>query len=163
MKNKSNRNSTLRFGSIVAVLLALLPYLFFSYEAFPEDFWNIGWLNRIKEDLGGDAYITGWIIMQKLVPAVLLAIWFISCKHWWYHVIAIPFSMYLFQLIVVFTPFFEYLDHFEIYFVIPIVIISLSLSYLARIKIYDKIHDIDLTNLEEQITKPSDKLFNKND
>lgn len=159
MKSVPRSSSILKYGSIVAVILALFPYLFFTYEAVPADLWGISWLNTISDNLGGDAYITGWLLMQKLGPVVLLGVWFITCKHWWYHVIAIPFSMYLFQLIVVLTPLFEYLDHFEIYFVIPVVIVSLLLSYVARIRIYDKIHGIDLSGLDDQITKPSDKFF----
>lgn len=158
MKRGAISKNVLRYGSIVAIILAIYPYLFFSYETVPDDLWNVDWLNTINDNLGEDAYISSWLFLQKLGPVIFLGIWFITCKHWWYHVIAIPLSMYLFQLIVVVTPLFEYLDHFEIYFVIPVVIISLSLSYIARIKIYDKVYGIDLSDLEKEISKPSDKL-----
>ncbi|EAS19479.1 hypothetical protein FNJ87_02335 [Nonlabens mediterrranea] len=155
----NNNSSTLIYGTVVAVILAVIPYLFYSYEAVPESLWDISFLKSVNESLGGDAYITTWLITLKLVPALLFFIWFLTCKHWWYHVIIIPFSMYFFQLVSVFLPDVEYIDHNEIYFIIPVVIGSLSASYLARIKVFDKIHGIDISEIEEGVRKPSDRFF----
>lgn len=154
-----DNNSTLIYGTIVAVIIAVIPYFFYSYEAVPESLWEISFLKPVNESLGSDPYVSTWLIMIKLLPAILFFIWFLTCKHWWYHVIIIPCSMYFFQLISVFIPNIKFIDHNEIYFIIPVVIASLSASYLARIKVFDKIHDIDISEIEEGIKKPSDRFF----
>lgn len=156
---EKKNTSVLTYGSIAAILLAIVPYLFYCYEALPDHFWGIGWLQTINESLGGDSYVSFWIILQKFVPVVLFTVWFLTCKHWWYHAIIIPLSMYLFQFVILVTPFVKHVDHFEMYLIVPVVIASLSASYLARIKIYDKIHGIDLSELEKNVKKPSDIFF----
>lgn len=155
----SNNKSTLIYGTVVAIILAMIPYFFYSYEAVPESLWEISFLSPILESFGGDPYVATWLIMIKLLPAILFFIWFLTCKHWWYHVIIIPFSMYFFQLISIFIPEVKFIDHNEIYFIIPVVIASLSASYLARIKVFDKVHGIDISEIEEGIRKPSDRFF----
>ncbi|MGJ8684817.1 MAG: hypothetical protein ACSHWW_09340 [Nonlabens sp.] len=157
--SKSN-SSALIYGTVIAVVLAIMPYFFYSYEAAPDSLYELSFLKTVNESLGGDAYITTWLITLKLVPAILFLVWFLTCKHWWYHVIIIPFSMYVFQLITIFITDVEYVDHHEIYFIIPVVIASLSASYLARIKVFDRIHGIDISEIEDDIKKPSDRFFN---
>jgi len=156
--SKDNKG-TLIYGTVVAVILAVVPYLFYSYEAIPESLWEIEFLATVLESFGGDPYVASWVVMIKLLPAILFFIWFLTCKHWWYHAIIIPFSMYFFQFISIFIPEVEYIDHSEIYFIIPVVIASLSASYLARIKVFDKIHGIDISEIEEGIKKPSNRFF----
>jgi hypothetical protein len=47
----------------------------------------------------------------------------------------------------------------ELAFIVPVVIASLSMSYLARTKVFDKIHGIDISEIENYVKKPSDKFF----
>ncbi len=154
-----DNSSTLIYGTVIAVILAIVPYLFYSYEAIPESLWDLKYFGNINESFGGDPYITSWLIMIKFPPAILFFVWFLTCKHWWYHVIIIPFSMYFFQLVTAFIPSLGLIDHNEIYFIIPVVIASLSASYIARIKVFDRIHGIDISEIEEDIKKPSDRFF----
>ncbi|MDT0646633.1 hypothetical protein RM545_08020 [Zunongwangia sp. F260] len=86
---------------------------------------------------------------------MLLFIWFFTCKHWWYHVILIPISMYLYQLVVVFyqdvyanSAFF--MDVNGLIYLAPFFIAILCIVYLIRIKIFDRIYGLDyLSELEE--------------
>jgi len=150
---------TLIIGSIIAVIMAILPYAFYFYEAVPEWLWDTSLFASLLKSFDDNQLMASWILAQKIVPLVLLLIWFFTCKHWWYHTIIIPISLYTFQLYNLFDFNTAYFDSGELYFIVPVVIVSLSLSYLARIKVFDKIHGIDISEIEDTIKKPSDRWF----
>ena len=143
----------------IAVIMAIIPYAFYYYEALPNWLWETSMFKSLSISFDGNRIMASWILIQKLVPLLLLLIWFFTCKHWWYHTIIIPISLYSFQLYNLFDFSTTYIDSGELYFIVPVVIISLSLSYLARIKIFDKIHGIDISEIEDGIKKPSDRWF----
>ena len=94
-----------------------------------------------------------WTYLGKITPLFLLFIWFFTCKHWWYHVILVPIGMYSFQLFIAFyqdiymdiRP----MDTNQLIYLAPFFIIIISVVYLIRIKIFDKIYGIDLSEIEE--------------
>ncbi|WP_228547347.1 hypothetical protein [Nonlabens antarcticus] len=98
--------------------------------------------------------------MAKFIPFYLMVIWFLTCKHWWYHCIIIPMAMFGFQLYSAINDDLEFMDEGdELKYIVPVVIASLSMSYLARTKVFDKINNIDISEIEDGIKKPSDKFF----
>ncbi|WP_233425379.1 hypothetical protein [Salegentibacter salarius] len=88
------------------------------------------------------------------MPLLLLSIWFFTCKHWWYHVILVPVIMYGFQLV---TAFYEdaytdsniMMDTNQLIYLAPFFIVILSIVYLIRVKIFDRIYGIDLSEIDE--------------
>lgn len=147
-------------GSFVAVILATTPYFFYTYEVVaPEKVWGNFFFNY---DSGYylNAQVSIWTIMAKFIPFYLMTIWFLTCKHWWYHCIVIPMAMYGFQLYSTINDDLKLMDESdELMFIVPVVIASLSMSYLARTKVFDKINNIDISEIEDGIKKPSDKYF----
>lgn len=159
-RNKSSKcKHAIAIGSAIAVIMAIIPYAFYYYEALPDWLWETSMFKRLSLSFADNRLMASWILVQKIVPLILLLIWFFTCKHWWYHTIIIPISLYAFQLYNLFDFSTSYIDSGELYFIVPVVIISLSLSYLARIKIFDKIHGIDISEIEDGIKKPSDRWF----
>ena len=158
-RQPSKGAKALAIGSAVAVIMAVLPYAFYYYEALPDWLWDTKLFNSLSKSFDDNRLMASWILFQKLVPLILLIIWFLTCKHWWYHVIIIPISLYAFQLYNLFDFSSTYIDSGELYFIVPVVIISLSLTYLARIKVFDRIHGIDISETEDDIKKPSDRWF----
>jgi hypothetical protein len=159
-RNKSSKGKhAIAIGSAIAVIMAIIPYAFYYYEALPDWLWETSMFKRLSLSFADNRLMASWILVQKIVPLILLLIWFFTCKHWWYHTIIIPISLYAFQLYNLFDFSTSYIDSGELYFIVPVVIISLSLSYLARIKIFDKIHGIDISEIEDGIKKPSDRWF----
>lgn len=69
---------------------------------------------------------------------MLLTIWFLTCRHWWYHVLLIPIGMYAFQAISTVNADLRYLDVLEIWYIIPIMAVIIPFVYLIRAKILDK-------------------------
>ena len=152
-------DKALVIGSITAIFMAILPYAFYYYEAIPDWLWDTYMFKSLSASFEGNRLMASWILFQKIVPLVLLLLWFFTCKHWWYHTILIPISLYCFQIYTLFDFKSTYIDSGELYFVVPVVIFSLSLTYLARLKIFDKIHGIDISEIEESVKKPSDRWF----
>ncbi|WP_298952679.1 hypothetical protein [uncultured Nonlabens sp.] len=154
-KEKSN----IAIGSVIAIIMAILPYAFYYYEALPDWLWDLAFFKALSKSFHGSRLMASWTLFQKLVPLILLLLWFLTCKHWWYHTILIPISLYIFQIYSLLDFSNSYIDTGELYFMVPVVILSLSMTYLARLKIFDKIHGIDISEIEESVKKPSDLWF----
>lgn len=159
-KSEKTGSSYLLTGSIVAVILAITPYFFYTYEILPEGKVWENFLFTYESNYYQRVIASAWTIFGKFIPFYLMVIWFLTCKHWWYHCILIPTSMYGYQLAQALNDDLLFMDKGdELLYLIPVVVASLSFSYLARTKIFDKIHGIDLSEIENDIKKPSDKFF----
>ena len=102
-----------------------------------------------------------WFYLIKIIPLMLLTIWFITCKQWWYHAILIPIAMYSFQLFTVITKESTKVDENEILYMVAVSMVIIPVVYLIRIKLVDKyIHGIDLKAMdtELQILKAKQEL-----
>lgn len=157
--SRNVKSGFLHGASIVAVIVAITPYLFYSYEIFPvTGVWK-NFLFTYESGFYESVNTAFWVILGKAIPFLLMLLWFISCKHWWYRVILVPMSMYGFQLYSVLKDEHEYIDKYEMYFIVPVVIATLSLSYLTRMRLQNSIQDLE--ELENDVEKPSDYFFNE--
>lgn len=157
VSTKGILNYSLLAGSSITVAIAATPYLFYSYEIFPvTEVWE-NFLFTYKSGYYQSVNTAFWVILGKAIPLALMIAWFISCKHWWYRIILVPLSMYTFQLFSAVNDDIIYIDQYEMYLIIPVVIATLSLSYLTRMKLQDKIQNMD--KLEKEVKKPSDYFF----
>ncbi len=155
-RNKLSIEGSSKFlltGSILAIIIAFSPYLFYIYEIFPNGrVWETS-LFTYESKYYEDVLTAAWTYTSKIVPLILLLIWFLTCKHWWYHVILVPLIMYTYQLISVFYEdvYLDVisLDSGDLIVMAPFFIVILSIVYLVRLKIFDRIYGIDLSELEE--------------
>lgn len=153
--NKSTRqtSSYLVTGSLVALIIALTPYIFYSYESFPQDkVWET-FLFTYEANWYKKVYVSVWTMMGKFVPLLLLLIWITTCKHWWYHVILIPIAMFSFQLFSVINDDASFVDEVEFWWVFPIMLVIIPLVYLTRAKIFSKMNVIDDKTFENELSK----------
>lgn len=156
----------LLLGSIIAISIAFSPYIFYLYEIFPDGpVWeNSFFMYESKYYLNVTTAM--WTYFGKITPLFLLLIWFFTCKHWWYHVILVPITMYTYQLIVAFyedaymDPS-RYMDTNQLIYLAPFFIIILSLVYLIRVKIFDRIYGIDLSEIERENISPFSPFSDK--
>ncbi len=155
-KNKLFKNQNSRYlllGSLLSIAIAFSPYLFYIYEIFPSGpVWENSFFtyeSRYYEDV----MTAAWTYSGKITPLFLLLIWFFTCKHWWYHVILVPIAMYSFQIIILFYQDVylrtDFMDINQLIYLAPFFIIILSIVYLIRVKIFDRIYGLDLSELEE--------------
>ncbi|WP_047546285.1 hypothetical protein [Psychroserpens sp. Hel_I_66] len=148
---KSNSRSIIN-GSLIGVLISITPIFFYSYIYVPE---TKIWENLIFTYDSGyyeDVRTSFWMIMTKLIPLFLLFIWFFTCRHWWYHAILVPISMYIYQLIGTINEDVIFFDNFDLMYMLPIMAIVIPSIYLIRAKMFNKINDANKTlqELEEE-------------
>lgn len=154
--NKKN----LVLGSIVATLIALTPYLFNLYESVPDvKVWNT-FFGTYESNHYGSVFVLAWTLTNKLVPLFLLFIWFFTCRHWWYHSLLVPMSMYVYQVIIILDDDLLFADNNQIMFLIPVMTIIIPSIYLVRAQIFNKINTVNKTmeELEDEF-KMSPKNF----
>ena len=168
-KNKlliKQRSGFLLTGSIIAVLIAFSPYLFYLYEIFPDGpVWENSFFTY-ESKYYENVTTAMWTYLGKITPLFLLLIWFFTCKHWWYHVILVPIIMYSYQVL---STFYEdvylepnrFMDTNQLIYLAPFFIIILSIVYLIRTKIFDRVYGIDLSEIEEENLSPFSSLSDK--
>jgi magnesium-transporting ATPase (P-type) len=155
----NNKRTSLIVSSIVIILIAFTPYLLYVYKSFPSDkkvyetFFgviNSGYFNSVQ------LYMYSLVI--KFVPLLLLLIWFATNKHWWVHVLVIPISVYLFQLISVLNDGAGNIDQFEFIYTIPFLIVVMFILYAIRYKLSIYVKAVDL---KKEMDKKMDDAIEK--
>ena len=153
-KNKEARKRIL-LESFIALLILLSPFIFKTHEYFPteEGAFVEFWFLKIGDN-GFDHVSTHmWFLLGKLVPFYLLLIWFLTCKHWWYHIILIPLTMYAFQIFELYSTDSFTVDSENVLWLLPVCMVVIPLVYFIRIKLYDKhVHGIDLKAMNEELS-----------
>lgn len=146
--------------SLVFFSIAVSPILFKLHELFPKDPNDTIEILNFTIDRNGfyDLSTYFWFLLSKFIPLYLLIIWFLTCKHWWYHIIIIPISMYVFQIFEVVFSQDNLIDTDNLLWILPICLITISFVYFVRLKLYDKfVHGIDLEAIDEELKKSKRK------
>ena len=155
--NKLNTNTTdqqptvknLFAGSLVVIIIAITPLLFYSYKSFPDvKIWETSFFTA--ETAFRSWFDYTWYLANKIIPLLLLFIWFFTCKHWWHWILLIPIGMYSFQIWGLIQEN-EGVDEIELFYVFPIMMIVVPSVYLIRAKLFNTLREIDLKAFEEEL------------
>lgn len=144
---------SLILGSLVAISIAISPYFFYLYESVPDQpTWDT-FLFTYKSGFYYSANAAFWTITGKAIPLYFLVIWFFTCRHWWYHALLIPMTMYIFQLANVLNDDLHYIDSFELKYFIPLMAIIIPSIYLIRARLFNRINTINKSaqELEDEL------------
>ena len=164
VKDKKSYNKSLITGSIIATIIALTPYIFSLYEGVPDQkVWDT-FLFTYESGYYESVYVVTWTLMNKVVPLLLLFIWFFTNRHWWYHVLLVPMAMYFLQIIEVLNDDMNFTDTSnQIFYLIPLMAIIIPSIYLIRAKMFNKINDAGKTmeELEEEFRLGGKGVFGK--
>ena len=162
MNKKATIKKRFIIEGIIALFIVISPILSYSYKYLPS---GTDTLNVFGFDIGsngfGDANTAIWYYLNKLIPLVLLIIWFVTAKNWWYHAILIPIAMYGFQFYSVLNYESGRVEENEILYVVAVTMVVVPLVYFIRIKLIDKhVHGIDLEamDIELQVLKEKEEL-----
>ncbi|BFP43025.1 hypothetical protein FGF1_38700 [Flavobacteriaceae bacterium GF1] len=99
-----------------------------------------------------DVRTYAWFLFSKIVPLYLLFIWFMTCKHWWYHILMIPLIMYTFQFFEAIFDQDNNVDSENLLWLLPICVVIIPFVYFIRLKLYDKhVHGIDLEAMDAEL------------
>ena len=99
-----------------------------------------------------------WVVFSKLVPLLLLIIWFTTCKHWWYYAIAIPISVYIFQLISAINFDTNITDESEFIYSLPFTVITLGLLLVIRNRLSTYLKAV---NLKKEVDDTMNKAIER--
>ncbi len=161
MKNKTRIKKKFIIEGVIALLVAISPIIFYSYKYIPvEDSWTFMGIEFNKNGFADVSYAF-YYYCTKWVPLLLLIIWFITSKNWWYHAILVPIAMYSFQFFAVLNYESGIVDENEILYIVAVTMVVVPLVYFIRVKLVDKhVHGIDLEAMdtELQILKEKEEL-----
>jgi hypothetical protein len=145
-------------GSLIIAFMLFIPYAFYLYKSFPES----KTLETIFFTFDSNYYESVryfvYHVLSKIIPLSLLLIWFTTCKHWWYYSIAIPISVYIFQLMGVLNDDIQFNDEFEFIYSLPISLIILTILYFIRSKINVYLKAMDI---KKEMDEVMDRSFVK--
>lgn len=150
LKFRQTDRQSLIQGGIIVFIIACTPFLYYAYESFPTDsqVWETSFFTFTTQY--PSFYHFAWFLTGKLIPIIILLIWFFTCKHWWHWIILIPMAMYVFQLFSIIKQNFN-VDEVEIIYVVPIMMILVPFVYLIRAKLFSQMRHDDLKSFEEEL------------
>ncbi|WP_298899308.1 hypothetical protein [uncultured Psychroserpens sp.] len=166
-KNENSLNTKISrsaiLGSIIGTFIAATPVFFSLHESVPtEKVWDT-FLFTYDSNFWEDAQYGMWVLTGKIIPLMLLLIWFFTCRHWWYHAILVPVIMYVFQIMVTYKVEATNIDESQTIYLLPIMAIVIPSIYLIRAKMFNKINDAGKTmqELEEEFMMRPKGLWGK--
>jgi len=131
-------------GSLIVAFMLFVPYAFYLYQRFPDtktyEVLGVTFTSNYYESVRYFMYN----VFSKLIPLSILLVWFTTCKYWWYHSIAIPISVYVFQLISVINDDVVFNDEMEFIYSLPFTLVVMVILYFIRSKINLYIKAVDL-------------------
>jgi len=139
-------------GSVIATFIAITPYLFTIWEGVPDlKTWDT-FLGSYTSNYYESVQILVWTLLGKLIPLTLLFIWVFTCRHWWYHVILVPISMYIYQIMEVINDDIKFAETTQILYLLPVMAIVIPSIYLLRARMFDKLNNADksMEELEDE-------------
>jgi len=150
LESRHADNKSIVIGSIVATLIAITPYLFYLYESVPaEQVWDT-FLFTYNSGGFENANTAMWLLTGKLIPIFLLFIWFFTCRHWWFHVLLVPISMFTYQIFGTLNDDLSYVDQFQLMYLVPIMAVIIPSIYLIRARIFNRINQKTMQELEDE-------------
>lgn len=138
--------------------MLFVPYAFYLYNYVPDvKIYETSFFTFESKGYGSVRTFI-WLILSKLIPLLLLLIWFTTCRHWWYYSITIPIAIYTFQFISIINDDLQPVDEFEFIYSLPFTIVILGLLFFIRNRISTYLKAIDLKKqvdekIEEGIKK----------
>jgi len=170
MINKAKRKKAKKkilLESLLVFFIAISPFLYKIYDYIPYNQNGDGLFFGLTLGNNGfpDTSTYLWYLTSKIVPLYLMIFWFLTSRDWWYHIIIIPIAMYAFQMFEVFYDSDNMIDTDNIWWLIPICMITIPSVYFIRIKLYDKhVNGIDLEAIEAELEELKAKgIHNTND
>lgn len=163
LKSRQTVNKNVIIGSIIATFIATVPFLFNLHESVPNTkVWDT-FLFTYTSGYYENANVAMWILTGKLIPLLLLLIWFLTCRHWWYHTLLVPIIMYVFQIISLFNDDQKFIDEFTFIYLLPIMAIVIPSIYLIRAQIFNNLNSVDksMQDLEDEFKIKPKGLWSK--
>ena len=154
MDSQQQRKTKKRFflESLAILLIIGSPFIFKTHDYIPEE----SSISVLGIEIGSNGFqnvsVYAWFLVGKIVPLYLLVIWFLTCKHWWYHILLIPVCMYAFQIFEVVYSEDPVVDTENVLWLLPVCMVVIPFVYFIRLKLFDKyVHGIDMEAMNAEL------------
>lgn len=147
----NGESSFLLTDSLIIVFMLFIPYAFYLYDYFPNTSSFESSLLSFESGKYESVKTLVWVFFSKLVPLLLLILWFVTCKYWWFYSLGIPIAVYVFQLASVLNDGAGFVDKYEFVYSLPFTIIILGILLLIRNKISIYLKAVDLNKQADDV------------
>lgn len=130
-----NRKLRIALGVLLSSILVATPFVFYIYKFAPSDSqeWHTIF-GTIHSGGFGNVQVYMHALFTKIIFVLLTGIWFLTSQNWWKYAILIPFTTFLFQLSGVVNHKLRYIDEFDFWYSLPVVLpILFFLVYISFI------------------------------
>ncbi len=146
----------LRADSIIAIVIAITPIVFYSYESFPDvKVWKTSFFTYTSLYYESVSTFV-WVFLQKFIFLYLMIIWFFTSSNWWNKSILAPIGMLIYQIIILINDEVQFIETIRLdkFIILPIVIAILVFLIQMRNKLLFYINALDLkAQIENEIDK----------
>jgi hypothetical protein len=155
---------------VIVACILLLPFAFYIYNVAPlTKTWN-NLLFEIDSGVFEDVNYLFWILSVKFMTLLILALWFITCTHYWKCLLIVSINIEIYKIYKIYLTViglnngldsgfvFVEISYFSIPFTLILIYLSKRLKYQNRRVVYDLPLNYEINN---HITKLS--KFDKKD
>ncbi|GHC64149.1 hypothetical protein GCM10008083_31760 [Ulvibacter litoralis] len=118
---------------LLSLLLIATPFLFYLYRLAPPE--SSEWetvFGTIRSNGFSNVQSFIYTLFTKVILVMLTGIWFLTSNNWWKYAILVPFTMFLFQFIGVLNNEIKYVDEFDFWYSLPLIVpILLFVIYIS--------------------------------
>ena len=130
---QTDKKSSIISGVLLSIILVATPFLFYLYRIAPAE--SPEWetiFGTIRSNGFSNVQSYIYTLFTKITFILLTGIWFLTSRNWWKYAILVPFTMFLFQLIGVINSELKYIDEFDFWYSLPLIIpILLFVIYIS--------------------------------
>ncbi len=154
---QTDRKKTFISGVLLSLCLIATPFLFYIYKYAPSDpgeTWDTIF-GTVEAGNFGNVQSYMHALFTKITFVLLTAIWFVTSRNWWKFAILVPLTMFLFQLSGVINHQIRFIDEFDFFYSIPVIIPILLLLIFISYQISKKTEAAEDLNAEanEEVKK----------
>ncbi len=148
-------------GVLLSALLVATPFLFYFYKNAPAEAseWHT-WLGTIKSGGFGSVQSYMHALFTKLTFILLTTVWFLTSRNWWKFAILIPLTMFLFQLSGVINYKIQYIDEFDFWYSLPVILPILFFLIYISYRIGKR--ETPGVDLKEEVDEEINNIFSDN-
>ncbi|WP_272864001.1 hypothetical protein [Aureisphaera galaxeae] len=138
--------------------MILTPFLFYVYKYAPSgaDEWDTIF-GTIKAGNFSSVKVFAHTLSTKITFIIITGIWYFTSRNWWRFAILVPFTMFLFQLVDVLNRSTKYIDEFDFWYSLPVVLPIIFLMIYISLRLHKKSEVSDL--LKEEADEELKNIF----
>lgn len=155
---QTDKKRRILIGVLISILLVATPFLFYFYKYAPAE--STEWetlLGTISSGGFGSVQSFMHALFTKLTFIMLTGTWFLTSSNWWKYSILIPLTMFLFQLSGVINYKIQYIDEFDFWYSLPVILPILFFLIYISYRIGGRIDENK--DLKEQVDEEISKIF----